>query len=270
MINFDILLPVYRPVPGYLDRAVKSITDQSYGKWRLYIVDDNSPDDSYKWIKSRFADYPKIYTESLAKNRRAAVARNLGAARGRGAVITFIDQDDFWHRNKLRIYAQFFSCQPEIQVVHSDIEWVDAKGEKIPGKAEQENAIRRKIPYSEYKGRRLAKELFRYYSVRIGTLAVQRRAWEKVKGYDSKLFGGEDQDLVLRLAARFKMAHIPRGLTFRRHHDQQVTRQYHKRREWGKLRFYLKTILKFPELWKSALGKIGSSLKRFLIANDSK
>jgi glycosyltransferase involved in cell wall biosynthesis len=269
-MRVDIILPVYRPVQDYLTKAVDSIANQAYRDWCLYIVDDASPDDSFQWVQKQFGDLPRIHTESLVKNHRAAAVRNYAVTIGRGAIITFIDQDDFWHRDKLQRYVDFLQRYPEIQVVHSDIEWVDAGGKVMAGKADKENGIRRRIPYSEYRSSQMVKELFRRYSIRIGTMAVRRITWEEVGGYNPRLFGGEDQDLVLRLADDFRLAHIPGALTFRRYHSQQVTRQYRKRREWGKIRFYFRVLFRYPATWKFVFAKIGRSLKGLIVADDGR
>ena len=46
----DIVIPNYNK-GNYLDKAIKSVINQTYNKWKLYIVDDNSNDSSLKILR---------------------------------------------------------------------------------------------------------------------------------------------------------------------------------------------------------------------------
>ena len=49
--KIDIIMPNYNK-SEYLKEAINSVQSQTYKNWRLYIVDDNSSDNSSKILKS--------------------------------------------------------------------------------------------------------------------------------------------------------------------------------------------------------------------------
>ena len=83
----------------YLREAIKSILLQTYKKWELIFLDNNSSDSSKKIIES-CKDKRIIYFKSK-------ITLNLGQARQfafnkcSGDFICFLDVDDLWNRNKL-------------------------------------------------------------------------------------------------------------------------------------------------------------------------
>ena len=42
--NIDIIMPNYNK--NFIFQAIKSVVDQSHKNWKLYIIDDNSSDNS--------------------------------------------------------------------------------------------------------------------------------------------------------------------------------------------------------------------------------
>ena len=49
--NFTIFLPVRNGMP-FIKDAVNSILNQSYKSFKLHVLDNNSSDGTYEWIKS--------------------------------------------------------------------------------------------------------------------------------------------------------------------------------------------------------------------------
>ena len=47
----DIILPNYNKAK-YLEECINSILNQSYKAWKLYIIDDNSQDNSQRILKN--------------------------------------------------------------------------------------------------------------------------------------------------------------------------------------------------------------------------
>ena len=50
-IFVDIIMPNYNK-EEFIEEAIKSVLNQSYKYWKLYIIDDNSRDKSKKILKN--------------------------------------------------------------------------------------------------------------------------------------------------------------------------------------------------------------------------
>lgn len=84
----------------YIERALRSVINQSYRNIEIIVVDDGSIDDTSKII-ARIKDDRIIYV--YQNNSGAQAARNKGIKLARGKYIAFLDSDDIWMDNKLDV-----------------------------------------------------------------------------------------------------------------------------------------------------------------------
>ena len=102
--RIDIILPNYNS-SKYINETIKSVLHQTYKNWRLFIIDDASDKKTQtilKKIKSK-----KIKIIYLKKNRGAGYCRNLALKKVNSDFIAFLDSDDIWSKNKLKIQLKF-------------------------------------------------------------------------------------------------------------------------------------------------------------------
>jgi len=105
----SVILPAYRAA-GTIRRAVDSLLAQTLPPSEIVIVDDGSPDD----IAPVLADYGARVRLLRQANGGAASARNYGIDHTSGALIAFLDADDFWEPRKLQRQLEVMSQYPEI------------------------------------------------------------------------------------------------------------------------------------------------------------
>jgi len=94
----DVILPNYNK-DKFLEESINSVFSQTYKNWNLFIIDDNSEDNSKKIIKKYKNN--KINVVFLSKNKGVSFCRNLGIRLSKSKYISFIDSDDYWSQNKL-------------------------------------------------------------------------------------------------------------------------------------------------------------------------
>ena len=97
----DIILPNYNK-DAFLDKALNSVFSQTYKNWTLFIIDDNSQDNSKKIIENHKNHKNNIKVFYLKKNKGVAFCRNLGIRLSNSKYISFIDSDDYWTSDKLK------------------------------------------------------------------------------------------------------------------------------------------------------------------------
>ena len=97
----SIIVPCYKAVQ-YIHTCINSVLGQSYNNWELILVDDGSPDDSGQ-ICDEYAQKDHRIIVIHKTNGGLSDARNAGLEKVSGEFITFLDSDDFWHRNYLEI-----------------------------------------------------------------------------------------------------------------------------------------------------------------------
>lgn len=121
----SICTPTYRR-PHYLRELIDSILAQRYPAWELWIC-DNSDDDQTARLLEGYRD-PRVH---YAKNER-----NLGMggntlralSHAAGAYFTFTPDDDRWHPDNLLRKVTFLTEHPDLDVVFSNADRIDARG----------------------------------------------------------------------------------------------------------------------------------------------
>ena len=102
----SIIVPVYKAM-DYIGCTIKNVQEQTYRNFELILVDDASPDDSYKIIEEMARHDDRIRLIRKEKNEGAASARNTGIDASRGRYIAFLDADDVWKKDKLEKELSF-------------------------------------------------------------------------------------------------------------------------------------------------------------------
>jgi len=124
----SVVMPVYN-VEQYIEQAVWSVLDQTYGNFELIIVDDESPDNSIELIKQKYTDVRiRIIRQ---KNSGLAGARNTGILHAKGDYIALLDSDDFWQADKLQKQIAIMQSNPQCGVTFSASLFVDEAGESL-------------------------------------------------------------------------------------------------------------------------------------------
>ncbi|MGQ7743354.1 glycosyltransferase family 2 protein [Pectobacterium brasiliense] len=95
---FSIIMPAYN-AEATVDESIRSVLEQTFVDFKLYVVDDGSTDNTRNIIKS-YIDSRIVYVEKN-NNTGVASARNLAINMSRGKYITFLDSDDIWTKEKL-------------------------------------------------------------------------------------------------------------------------------------------------------------------------
>ena len=104
MISEDlitIIIPVYN-VEQYLERCLESVIRQSYKNLEIIIVNDGSTDSSLK-ITDEFKERDHRITVINQSNAGLSAARNTGIAASNGKYLSFVDSDDYIHRQFIEL-----------------------------------------------------------------------------------------------------------------------------------------------------------------------
>ena len=98
--DIDIIIPNYNKAK-YLNQCLDSILSQTYKNWKIYLVDDNSHDDSAKIFK-KYENIDNINFFLLKENKGPAFCRNYAIDKSSSEFVAFMDSDDFWPKDKLK------------------------------------------------------------------------------------------------------------------------------------------------------------------------
>jgi glycosyltransferase involved in cell wall biosynthesis len=99
----SVVIPVYN-AQATLARALQSVQAQSLPAHEVICVDDGSTDGSDQLTQAFASDGMHALQWIRAdRNRGVAATRNRGLAQATGQFVAFLDADDAWHPDKLRL-----------------------------------------------------------------------------------------------------------------------------------------------------------------------
>lgn len=106
MICISIIIPYYKK-KKYVVRCINSVYKQSFKNFEVILVYDDLEKNDLKFIVKTFKKKKNFLILNNKKNLGAGESRNLGILKSRGKYIAFLDADDYWNKNKLKIQYNF-------------------------------------------------------------------------------------------------------------------------------------------------------------------
>ena len=117
----SVIIPLYN-AEKYIARTLQSVLSQTYKNIEILIVDDESPDNSVR-VCQQFSDSRiKIIHQ---KNRGLAGSRNTGIRHAQGDYLAFMDADDIWLPEKLKIHVAHLESNPKLGISFSRSAFID-------------------------------------------------------------------------------------------------------------------------------------------------
>ena len=104
-------MPIFN-LPDLVRHCIAAVLRWTRGQTRLILIDDASTDQSLKVITEWARTMPQVSILKFAINRGPSVARNTGWDKATSDFVAFLDADDTWHPEKLRIQFDYMASNP--------------------------------------------------------------------------------------------------------------------------------------------------------------
>lgn len=196
----SIVMPTYKRSEK-LTRAIDSVLAQTYKSIELLLVNDNEPDDEFTVdLKQRVAKYqgdPRFNLIIQKKHINGAVARNVAIKQAKGEYIAFLDDDDWWEKEKIeRQVTMLQKLPPEWGGVSCKYRFFDLDG-KVIGATKK------------YRDGYIYKDvLFLLSDVATGTLCLRHEALDEVGYFDENLLRHQDLQLLVNFTFKYKLKEV--------------------------------------------------------------
>lgn len=208
----SIIVPVYRPEPVHFMEMIRSVTEQTYGKWQLCLADGSEEDDGFDGsggIRKNAVCLGDLVREVSGKDERVAyrkLERNLGIsgntnqalAMAKGQWIAMVDHDDLLEPEALAEAVRLLRKEPKAGFIYTDSDLTDPDGIKFY------NALLKPdwSPETLYSANYIT-----HFSM------IRKDLIEDAGGFDPQMDGAQDWDIFFKAAERTEViCHIPRVL----------------------------------------------------------
>lgn len=125
----SIIVPSYNHAP-YLQERIESILNQSFKNFEVIILDDKSPDDSYR-ILEKYKDHPKVSHCIINEQNSGSTffQWNKGLELAKGELIWIAESDDVADSEFLATLVPQFVKNPQLVLAYSQSYRMNAIGE---------------------------------------------------------------------------------------------------------------------------------------------
>lgn len=193
--TISLVMPVYNVKPEWLEKAFRSVQQQTYPHWQLCIADDCSTDQRLQEVLEHFAATDeRVSITYLPKNRGIAGASNAALALASGEFVGLLDNDDELAPHALLEVVKAINREPDADVLYSDEDKISEGGHR----------------YDPFFKPDWSPDTLRSYNYLCHFTVIQRELLSRVGGFRAGFDGSQDYDLFLRVTELAKkIVHIP-------------------------------------------------------------
>lgn len=202
----SVIMPCHNAAP-YVREAVGSVLGQTYRNVELIVIDDGSTDGSEPILAGLAAQHAGRLHLLHSPRLGPYPARNAGLRQAKGALIAFLDADDWWAPDALeKLHAGLVKTGADIAYCG----WQNV-GDKIQA-----------LPYvpPAYEEGDVVEQFLRSCPWPIHAALVRRPLVDRLRGFSERRYASMDYDFWLRaLGAGARIARVAEVLAFYRWHD---------------------------------------------------
>jgi glycosyltransferase involved in cell wall biosynthesis len=206
----SVIIPAYN-ASLWIGETISSVIEQDYKQYEIIVVNDGSTDNIVEIAKSFGPAVQCIHKE----NGGQASARNAGIRVAKGKYIAFLDADDLWVKDKLKLQVA--------QLEETGAKWAYADSFAFDNQS-------KKILY-KFSDRQMQhngdilKALFSTCFIPSPTAIVQRSVFTTVGLFNEEagMRNREDWEMWLRIAAVYPIVSISVPLAYYRLHSTSAT-----------------------------------------------
>lgn len=199
--EFSVVVPAYEATRT-IASTIESVLTQTIEDLELIVVDDGSSDGTPELVERIAGDDGRLRL-IRQQNQGTAGARNTGLGMARGRFVSLLDNDDVWLPQYLQAIQRAFAVGPAAGVAFSDT-WIfdDASG-RVDRRTSLEYFPTVYLPQEmePLEAERFLSLLLEVNFITASTVTLRREAVDRVGGFDASIWGVDDYDLWLRVAA---------------------------------------------------------------------
>lgn len=199
--RFSVIIPVYNGA-NFIARAIESVLEQTWPAHEIIVVDDGSTDGTPD-VVAKFNERVRYVRQD---NAGVSAARNRGADAATGDWLAFLDADDWFYPDRLRLHAEWIEEEPRLDFLTGDYDYVSVDGKHLSRSMTEHESGRAMLSkvHGGLRAEMKANEMEAFVADHFGdthTLSVPRAKFIRLGGYPTGYRVCEDVFFLVRLCA---------------------------------------------------------------------
>lgn len=179
-LGISIIMPAYN-ASKYIEQSIQSVINQTYTNWELIIIDDCSTDGIDEIVRKYEVDIRIRFLKNQV-NQGVSKTRNYGIREAKYDYVAFLDSDDVWLSEKLRLQVK--KIEEGYSFIHTSVNYMNDSNIFYPGKY----IVPDKLTY---------KKLLFHNKISCSSVLTKKEYLIKHKMFDDKIH--EDYSTWLRI-----------------------------------------------------------------------
>lgn len=221
-MNFSVVIPTFNRAHT-LARAIDSVISQTHQAIEIIVVDDGSTDNTIDLLRQ----WPEIKVIKQS-NQGVSAARNTGIESAQGEWVAFLDSDDEWLPEKLKLQRTLIQQNSTFNICHGNELWV-RDGQPL-----------KQLKKHHKQGGHIFEQCLPLCVISPSAVAIKKSLFDEIGLFDTSLPACEDYDMWLRICAVYPVLYVELPI-LRKYggHDDQLSHKY-----WGMDRFRIYALKK--------------------------
>jgi glycosyltransferase involved in cell wall biosynthesis len=208
MTSVSVIIPAHN-AEEFIVETIQSLQQQTFSDFEIIVVDDGSTDRTVSLVMQ--IEEPRLRVLSV-EHQGVSATRNRGVAASQGKFIAFLDADDLWTPDTLKLYVEALTANPAADLSYG---WTYLWNYDLKNASDATQLI---APSAT--GATAYRAMLERNIVGNGSnICVRRSAFDAVGGFDQTLTHGEDWEFCFRVALQGEVALVPQPVVYYRQHS---------------------------------------------------
>ena len=124
-----IIIPYYKK-KKFFKKTIKSVLKQTHKNFKIILIYDDVDKTELPFVKFTLRKIKNVKIITNKKNLGAGYSRNIGIKKSKSKLISFLDSDDMWHKDKLKKQIKFMKIN-KVAFSYTDYSIIDKNEKKI-------------------------------------------------------------------------------------------------------------------------------------------
>ena len=125
----SIIIPYYKK-KKFFKNTIKSVLKQTHKNFEIILIYDDVDKTELPFVKFILRKVKNVKIIVNKKNLGAGYSRNIGIKKSKSRLISFLDSDDTWHKDKLKKQIKFMKIN-KVDFSYTDYSIIDKNKKKI-------------------------------------------------------------------------------------------------------------------------------------------
>lgn len=213
MAFFSVIIPLYNK-ENFIENTIQSVLEQTFEDFEIIVINDGSTDKSEEKLL-QFKDFRIRYYSK--NNEGVSITRNLGITLANANFVAFLDADDYWHPDFLKVMFDYCTRFVKAKIFTTAIEVETSQKTFLA-----QYSINKTFDFEFVNYFKASKK---ESAILTSATVFNKKVFDKVGVFDPNIKSGQDTDLWIRIGLVYPILFIWEVLVRYTHDENSLSKK---------------------------------------------